>query len=91
MKINEVVFAILGSNDLHRPETGNAAHLRVDHRLHEGRSNGRIHDISTAVERLKTDFDRLRLWRRYHAICQRTTPCEPKHEYQRVRSLKQKI
>ena len=90
MKIDEAAFPIPRPDDLHRPETGDAAHLRVDHRLDKGRSNGRIHDIATAFESLETSLDRLRLWRGYHAICQRTTPCKPNHVYRRILSLESK-
>ena len=71
-------------------ETGDAAHLRVDHRLHKGRSNGRIHDIATAFKSLKTDLNRLRLWCGYHAICQRTTPFKLKLFCGRILSLERR-
>ena len=90
MKINKEAFPILRPDDLHRTETGDAAHLRVNHCLHKGRSNGRIHDIATAFKSLKTGLDRLRLWCGYHAICQRTTPFKLKLFYGRILSLERR-
>ena len=61
VKVDEGMHVTLRQVDVHRTETGNAAHLRVDRRLHQGRANGGVNDIAAGGKNIEAGFNRLGL------------------------------
>jgi hypothetical protein len=67
MKIDAFVPAVMHS-DLQAPKSCDAAHQRIDHRLHKRAADCGVHSIPAVSEDNRARLNRFGLWGDYHAF-----------------------